>query len=148
MKTRLTVWIITIAQILMLPLQARGQEQSTPPKDSSTSSHIVIFRHFSLKNGLPDRIVKDIDQDEGGFIWLSTNEGLVRWDGHRFKHFSRKQYDLPFRGVMQAAVSPDGWFLLFPIREGFELDSAITEGWIGFDPKTGQTKRIAAIFPK
>lgn len=37
--------------------------------------------------GLPSNTIYDIFQDQNGFIWLGTNEGLTRFDGKNFKTF-------------------------------------------------------------
>lgn len=44
---------------------------------------------FSIENGLTQNDVTAITQDHTGFIWMSTNNGLNRFDGYRiatFKH--------------------------------------------------------------
>lgn len=47
------------------------------------------LQHFTDENGLPQNSVKGIMQDRNGFIWLTTEAGLVRFDGHRFMTFDR-----------------------------------------------------------
>lgn len=47
------------------------------------------LQHFTDENGLPQNSVKAIAQDDNGFIWLVTEVGLVRFDGHRFMTFDR-----------------------------------------------------------
>lgn len=42
------------------------------------------FEHFSVKDGLSQVCVNSIIQDEKGFIWLATNDGLNRFDGYNF----------------------------------------------------------------
>jgi signal transduction histidine kinase len=39
---------------------------------------------YGMDNGLPQNSVKDIIKDKYGFIWLSTEGGIVRWDGDNF----------------------------------------------------------------
>ncbi|SFD74565.1 Signal transduction histidine kinase [Chitinophaga sp. CF118] len=46
------------------------------------------IQHFSDQDGLPQNSVKDIAPDEHGFLWLSTENGLVRFDGYRFLNFN------------------------------------------------------------
>lgn len=40
---------------------------------------------LSTADGLPNSYVRHIMQDSEGFIWLSTLNGLARYDGHSFK---------------------------------------------------------------
>lgn len=39
------------------------------------------FNHFTTSNGLPDNTVRDIFQDRNGYLWFSTGEGLMKYDG-------------------------------------------------------------------
>ncbi|HYH57118.1 MAG TPA: two-component regulator propeller domain-containing protein, partial [Anseongella sp.] len=45
--------------------------------------------HFTSENGLPQNSVKAIASDEDGFIWLTTEGGLVRFDGNKFLVFNK-----------------------------------------------------------
>ena len=47
--------------------------------------------NYSLKDGLSDRAVQDIIQDEEGFLWIATNNGLNRFDGYRFLNFDNNE---------------------------------------------------------
>lgn len=44
--------------------------------------------HFNTTNGLPHDITYGIFQDKNGFIWIGTDDGLVKYDGQDFKLFS------------------------------------------------------------
>lgn len=45
------------------------------------------IRHISVGDGLPQSFISGIGEDKEGFIWVSTHNGLVRYDGLRFKVF-------------------------------------------------------------
>lgn len=45
------------------------------------------FTHFTTADGLPSNLVNSIAQDEEGFLWFATLNGLVRYDGYRFVNF-------------------------------------------------------------
>ena len=58
--------------------------------------HISTFLHaqpicqiqkFSIYNGLAQRTVTNIVQDNKGFIWFSTWNGLIKYDGYTFKNY-------------------------------------------------------------
>ncbi|MDQ1099150.1 signal transduction histidine kinase [Chryseobacterium sp. SORGH_AS 1048] len=42
---------------------------------------------YDTENGLPQNSVKDIIKDKHGFIWLTTENGIVRYDGSNFLTF-------------------------------------------------------------
>ncbi|MBN2345761.1 MAG: hypothetical protein JXO51_05165 [Candidatus Aminicenantes bacterium] len=45
------------------------------------------FRAISIEDGLSQNSVTSILQDLRGFVWVGTDGGLNRYDGHRFKTF-------------------------------------------------------------
>jgi len=47
------------------------------------------IRVYLAKHGLPMNAQKDIMQDSRGFIWVATQEGLLRFDGVNFKLFDK-----------------------------------------------------------
>ena len=45
------------------------------------------FNHLNSEDGLSDNRAKCFIQDKNGFIWIGTNNGLNRYDGHDFITF-------------------------------------------------------------
>ncbi|CDC64033.1 putative signal transduction histidine kinase [Bacteroides sp. CAG:770] len=43
--------------------------------------------YYRAADGLSSRSVNCISQDEAGFIWIGSENGLDRFDGHHFKHY-------------------------------------------------------------
>jgi hypothetical protein len=52
--------------------------------DASTSYAI----HLTKKDGLPSNIVYNILQDQRGFIWIASDNGLCRYDGVHYKSYT------------------------------------------------------------
>lgn len=48
---------------------------------------------FTTDNGLPHNFVKHISQDSTGFLWISTWDGLSRYDGYEFRNYYHKPND-------------------------------------------------------
>ncbi len=48
---------------------------------------------FSIQNGLSFGVVNSITQDEKGFMWFATSDGLNRFDGHTFRVFKNNPED-------------------------------------------------------
>lgn len=46
------------------------------------------FENFGLDAGLSELAVNAIGQDSFGFLWVGTEDGLDRYDGYRFVHFT------------------------------------------------------------
>lgn len=54
----------------------------------STAQHTHIrSRNFTTRDGLASNVVNTIIQDRQGYLWLGTNHGLTRFDGHAFANF-------------------------------------------------------------
>jgi len=58
------------------------------------ASHKIDPQNFSYKlisnkEGLSQNSVKTIVQDKYGFLWIGTEEGISRFDGHNFKNFKK-----------------------------------------------------------
>ncbi len=51
------------------------------------------FKSFTKQDGISSAHVRKIIKDEKGFVWLSTDEGLNRFDGHSFFSFRHKEND-------------------------------------------------------
>lgn len=55
----------------------------------SNDKNWIVTTYNSL-NGMPQNTVTDIVKDKNGMFWLSTQDGVVRFDGHRIKTFSTR----------------------------------------------------------
>ncbi len=45
------------------------------------------FLQYRVENGLQTDIIKCIDQDSLGYIWIGTDEGVIQYNGNRFMHY-------------------------------------------------------------
>src|SRR3569832_734385 len=48
----------------------------------------LILEHLTTADGLPQGTVYETLQDSRGFIWLGTEDGLVRYDGHELVRYA------------------------------------------------------------
>jgi len=55
---------------------------------SSSAQTSLRFNHLSLDEGLPQASVTAIIKDSQGFLWIGTQEGVIRYDGYTFKSFN------------------------------------------------------------
>ncbi|MFT4924391.1 MAG: ligand-binding sensor domain-containing protein/signal transduction histidine kinase [Phenylobacterium sp.] len=54
---------------------------------------VTHFERFSLDQGLSQNSVTNIVQDNKGFLWFATQDGLNRYDGYTFKVFRHNPND-------------------------------------------------------
>ena len=47
----------------------------------------IRFSHLTTMNGLSPGGIRDILQDDQGFLWINTPEALNRYDGYQFKSY-------------------------------------------------------------
>lgn len=78
---------------------------------------------WEARDGLPMNTVQAVVQTRDGYVWLGTEEGLVRFDGDRFEVFDRNNTPgLPGKDVTSLFESTDGSL------------------WIGMDGGLGRLK--------
>jgi len=75
-RSRISLWR-TAAALSVLSI-------SLPPVDLATPYGIDVWKS---EEGLPQNSVQAIVQTRDGYLWLGTQEGLVRFDGVRFSIF-------------------------------------------------------------
>ncbi|HEY7863728.1 MAG TPA: two-component regulator propeller domain-containing protein [Thermoanaerobaculia bacterium] len=67
------------------------------------------LRQWTTDSGLPQNTVAALAQTRDGYIWMGTQDGLVRFDGVRFTVFTRRNTpELPDDWVQGLAEAPDG----------------------------------------
>ncbi len=74
------------------------------------SAQEYSFRVFGNAEGLSNLAVRQIYQDRGGFIWVSTENGIFRYDGDRFDTFGPAQ-GIPINSAAAFGEAPDGSLL-------------------------------------
>ena len=69
------------------------------------------FRSFGVAEGLSNLAIRRIYQDRVGFIWVSTENGIFRYDGDRFEAFATEQ-GIPLNSGVAFGDAPDGSLLV------------------------------------
>ncbi|MGA2910167.1 MAG: diguanylate cyclase [Terracidiphilus sp.] len=69
------------------------------------------FRSFGVAEGLNNLAIRRIYQDRVGFIWVSTENGIFRYDGDRFEAFAAEQ-GIPLNSGVAFGDAPDGSLLV------------------------------------
>ena len=77
----------------------------------------MILEHLTTADGLPQGTVYAALQDSQGFVWLGTEDGLVRFDGHemvRYAYSPSVRGGLPGNFIYQIAEDPhhDLWIVI------------------------------------
>lgn len=80
------------------------------------------FRLYRVEQGLPSDVIKAVSQDSKGFIWIATDDGLVKYDGLKFTTFKsalRSQY------VKNFLQTRDGRLLAVGDLDLVEIDNRV-----------------------
>ena len=56
---------------------------------AASESFPLVLEHLTTADGLPQGTVYATLQDSQGFVWLATEDGLVRYDGHELIRYAR-----------------------------------------------------------
>lgn len=93
------------------------------------------FTHYTTDGGLLTDRTNSVVQDEQGFIWIASADGLQRFDGVRYKTFRHMEGD-------PASIPSKGVFQLMPGDHNI-LWMLCTEGHIGtFNTKTFRYQEV------
>lgn len=84
------------------------------------------FRHYDIKDGLAGLTVYSAVQDQNGFMWFATETGLSRFDGTRFKTYT-KDDGLPDNEIIKLFVDSKNrvWILPFSNSICYFMDGKI-----------------------
>ena len=85
---------------------------STPPLPASEPvKPLASYAHavWTATNGLPQSTVQAVAQTDDGYIWLATEDGVVRFDGVQFRVFNKQN---------SRAIRQDNITLLYKTRDG------------------------------
>jgi hypothetical protein len=69
------------------------------------------FQYFGIAEGLTNLAVRQVYQDRAGFLWVSTENGIFRYDGERFEGFGPAQ-GIPATSGAAFGDAPDGSLLV------------------------------------
>jgi signal transduction histidine kinase/ligand-binding sensor domain-containing protein/DNA-binding response OmpR family regulator len=91
---------------------------------------------YSFKNGLSYGFLTDIIQDDNGFMWFATEDGLNRFDGINFKvfkHNAANPYGLPSNYIELIFKDAQGGIWISTRRGIYQFDPN-TEKFLKFQP--------------
>src|SRR5687768_5472557 len=73
-------WSLLALMLVAAPLLAL-------PPDRAISQY--VRRSWTVEKGLPHGTVRGITQTSDGYLWFATYEGVVRFNGERFRIFDK-----------------------------------------------------------
>jgi ligand-binding sensor domain-containing protein/two-component sensor histidine kinase len=101
----------------------------------SLANNDMRFRRLSIEHGLSQTTVETIIQDQSGFMWFGTEDGLNRYDGYQFKIFKHDPDD-------STSISNNNVWCLYEDHDGYLWAGTFSGGLNRFDPETETFKRF------
>ena len=95
------------------------------------------FTRLTVEDGLSQGVVMAIQQDQQGFVWLATEDGLDRYDGYEVRHYIHdrtQSHTLPVNFVSTLALDPAGRLWI----------GTAGGGVVGRDPHTGAFEPLSS----
>ena len=105
---------VRAARVLFLLLGALAVCLPIHPARAIAADHYTRISEYvhdvwQTADGLPQNAVQAIAQTHDGYLWLGTQEGLVRFDGLRFQVFDRKTTpEITNNDIRALCVTQDG----------------------------------------
>ncbi len=90
--------------------------------------HFTKFRNITSLDGLSHNHIIDIKQDDHGFIWIATENGLNQYDGYNFKCFYHQEED--------SFSLPDNYVTTIDFDTDGKMWVGTKEGLCSYDPST------------
>lgn len=72
---------------LTLAITSLAQTPRPVPASDDFAFIDPYFQNVGDNDAIPGGVVTSLAQDADGLIWIGTEEGLVRYDGYRFRHY-------------------------------------------------------------
>ncbi len=97
-----------------------------------------IFRNINTSDGVASDIIMGITQDDKGFMWIATTNGLQKYDGNAFTTYHHDPYD-------SQSISSDNAGFLLKDRENNIWISMTFLGFNIFNTSTAKSTRVSAF---
>jgi ligand-binding sensor domain-containing protein len=95
---------------------------------------VMHFSHLTRENGLPSNRTRCVLQDFRGYVWIGTDNGLVRYDGRNFTVFSHDRND-PSSIIdicINALFETQDSLLLIGTIDGLSIYNPLTNNFTGY----------------
>jgi len=90
----IAVWLSLTGGMLFAAAPVCGQSEENPSVIRNLSDTPALrFNNLGIKDGMAQSSANNIMQDSQGYLWITTQGGLHRYDGYEFKLFSSIPFD-------------------------------------------------------
>jgi len=94
LATRLRLTRVAASLFVVLFATSGARAQRPPQRDSAAQGYLAVshYQHdrWTTADGLPNHAIDWMARSPDGYLWLGTEEGLVRFDGVRFTPIDKR----------------------------------------------------------
>ena len=113
--------------------------------NSCAQENSLSFEKITTKDGLSNLKIYSIAQDNNGFIWIGTMDGLLRYDGYNFKvyrNIPNNPKSIPVSRIISILVAPNNILWLTTKNEGLIKFNTLTEEFTHFVHNSSNTSSL------
>jgi len=134
---RIIISVFILAHVCFFHVEAIEKANNTKQTyvcNTDSNKNLWDISNYTMLEGLSSNSINAIAQDSIGFLWLATDNGLVRYDGFKFKKYRldyKRNYNFLTNNIISLTISKKGNIWL-----GTNLGLTI------FNPSTEEIKSI------
>ncbi len=131
--------INSIILFILIQITAVSYSQEPYFNNLITEKSSLKFEYFNVDSGLSNNFITDIAQDSLGYIWISTFDGLNRYNGNKFFNFKKESdssNSLNYNFIHQIKYNNKGE-LLIVTGEGLNIYNIKKESFTLIDETNG-----------
>ena len=103
------------------------------------------FKHYNTNNGLSQNTVRSIFQDNLGFMWFGTKDGLNRFDGSNFKRFNFPSDGVLSDNVFHRILQDNNDNIWVSTEEGVYIYDIYKEQFLRFNKYTNDNDSVNGV---
>lgn len=130
---KISVWLCHLFLVLMV---------------SNLNAQTLKFKRLGLADGLSQNSVYSIVQDQTGFIWIATANGLNRYDGFHFKVYryspEKPEYSLQQNSIWTLALDGAGNLWVGLMSRGLDCINATTGKVLHFQHQSDKSTTLSS----
>ena len=112
---------------------------------SISQNYHGYFEQIDERQGLPHLNIKDIHQDDNGFLWLASEIGLVKYDGYQFRTYNEINNNISISDIQQIIPDKNGNLWLRSFNHGLAVFNKKTREFQLFNENSDTLKLVSNI---
>ena len=108
----------------------------------------IFFDRLGTADGLSQSSITAITQDQSGFIWIGTQEGLNRYDGYGFQTFYHKEGDAGSLSheYIRSLLSDSQGRIWVGTNEGLNIFDEASKSFSSFNLNSGDLEAVITVY--